>query len=86
MRHKKFALIDLASGKATSFDLLVIEDNRAWFTGTGITDNGQIVKFEIEIDALSKLGQPDTFYIYLPAMNGYGSGGPLTGGNITIHR
>ena len=86
MRHKKFALIDLASGKATSFDLLVIEGDHAWFTGIGVTDEEQIVEFEIEIDALRKLGQPDTFYIYLPAMNGYGSGGALTGGNITIHK
>jgi hypothetical protein len=72
--------------KATSFDLLVIEGDQAWFTGTGVTKDGQIVQFEIEIDVLSKLGQPDTFYIYITATNGYGSGGALTGGNITIHK
>jgi hypothetical protein len=71
--------------KAISFDLLVIDGNYAWFTGMGVTNSGQIVKFEIEIDALSKLGQPDTFYIYIPALNGYEAGGALTGGNITIH-
>jgi len=71
--------------KVTSFDLLVIEGNHAWFTGTGVTNDGQVVRFVVEIDALNKLGQPDTFYIYIPALNGYESGGALTGGNITIH-
>jgi len=71
--------------KATSFDLLVIEGNHAWFIGTGVTNDGQVVSFVVEIDALNKLGQPDTFYIYIPALNGYESGGALTGGNVTIH-
>jgi len=71
--------------KATSFDLLVIEGNHAWFIGIGVTNDGQVVSFVVEIDALNKLGQPDTFYIYIPALNGYESGGALTGGNVTIH-
>jgi hypothetical protein len=72
--------------KATSFDLLAIEGNHAWFTGTGVTNDGQVVRFTVEIDALSKLGQLDTFYIFIPALNGYESGGALTGGNVTIHK
>jgi hypothetical protein len=71
--------------KATFFDLLVIEGDHAWFTGTGITDDGQEMRFTVEINALSRLGQPDTLYIYIPALNGYEAGGALTGGNITIH-
>jgi hypothetical protein len=70
--------------KAISFDLLVIEGNHVWFTGTGMTNDGQVLKFAVEIDALSKFGQPDTFYIYIPVLNGYESGGALTGGNIQI--
>jgi ribosomal protein L14 len=70
--------------KAISFDLLVIEGNQVWLTGTGETNDGQVVKFVVEIDALSKFGQPDTFYIYIPVLNGYESGGALTGGNIQI--
>jgi hypothetical protein len=71
--------------KVTSFDLLVIEGDHAWFTGTGTTDDGQIVSFRVEMDALSKLGLADTFSISIPAMNGYIAAGPLAGGNITIH-
>ena len=71
--------------KATSFDLLVIEGNHAWFTGTGTTDDGQVVSFTVEIDALSKLALADTFSISIPAMNGYTAGGALNGGNLTIH-
>ena len=71
--------------KVTSFDLLVIEGSHAWFTGTGVLNDGQVVRFRVEIDALSGLGQPDKFYIYIPALNGYEAGGALTGGNITIH-
>jgi len=71
--------------KADSFDLLVIEGNHAWFTGTGNTDDGRVVSFTVEIDALSKLGLADTFSISIPAMNGYTAASPLAGGNITIH-
>jgi hypothetical protein len=71
--------------KATSFDLLMIEGNHVSFRGIGVLNNGQVVSFVVEIDALSKLGAADTFHIYIPAMNGYVAGGNLTGGNITIH-
>jgi len=71
--------------KADSFDLLVIEGDHVLFAGIGTTDNGQAVNFIVEIDALSKLGLPDTFHMSIPALNGYTSGGALTGGNITIH-
>lgn len=71
--------------KATSFDMLVIDGNHAWFTGTGMLDDGQLVSFTVEIDALNKSGQSDTFYIYVPALNGYEAGGAVSGGNITIH-
>ena len=71
--------------KATSFELLVIEGDHVWFTGVGVLNDGQLVTFRVEIDALSKLGQPDTFKIFIPALNGYAAGGALTGGNITIH-
>jgi hypothetical protein len=71
--------------KAESFDLLVIQGNHAWFTGTGIMDEGQVINFTVEINALSKLGPSDTFHISIPAMDGYTSGGALTGGNIEIH-
>lgn len=71
--------------KATAFDLLVIDGDHAWFTGIGLLDNGQVVPFTVEVDALSKSGQADTFYIYLPALNDYKAGGALSGGNVTIH-
>ena len=71
--------------KADSFDLLVIQGDHVRIAGTGTTDDGQAVNFIVEIDALSKLGLPDTFHISIPALNGYTSGGALTGGNITIH-
>lgn len=72
--------------KATSFDLLVIEGDQVRFSGTGVTHDGQIVAFEVEINILSKLDQPDTFYISMPLMNAYRAGGALSGGNITIHK
>jgi len=72
--------------KVISFDLLVIEGNQAWFTGTGVLQDGQKVKFEIEVQALSEPEKPDTFYIAITALQGYESGGALTGGNITIHK
>lgn len=74
--------------KATSFDLLVIEGDHAWFTGIGSTDDGQEVRFRMEVNALSKLRKPDktdTVYVYILELSGYESGGALTGGNITIH-
>ena len=71
--------------KVTFFDLLVIQGNHVWFTGVGVLNDGQLVTFRVEIDALSRLGQPDTFKIFIPALNGYIAGDALTGGNITIH-
>jgi hypothetical protein len=67
--------------KATSLDLLVIDGDHAWFTGTGATQSGQTVSFTVEIKDLGS----DTFSISIPALNGYSVSGPLTGGNITIH-
>jgi hypothetical protein len=72
--------------KAKSFELLVIDGNRAWFTGTGTLSNGQVVTFLVEVVVRSKHAQPTIFKIYIPALNGYAAGGALTGGNITIHR
>jgi hypothetical protein len=72
--------------KATSFELLVIDGNRAWFTGTGTLSNGQVVSFLVEVVVRTKHAQPAIFKIYIPALNGYAAGGALTGGNITIHR
>lgn len=72
--------------KATSFDLLVIEGDQVWFSGKAVTNNGQIVTFEVEINVLSKQDQPDTFSISIPSMNAYRAGGALSGGNITIHK
>ena len=69
-----------------SFDLLVIDGTHAWFTGIALIDGTQIVRFAVEIDALSKLGQPDTFYMYIPELNNYTAGGALTGGNVAIHK
>jgi hypothetical protein len=71
--------------KAISFDLLVIEGNHAWFTGMGMLDNGQVVSFRVEVDALNKSGKSDTFYIHIPALNGYEASGVMSGGNIIIH-
>jgi hypothetical protein len=71
--------------KATSFDLLMIEGSHAWFTGTGMMNDGQMVGFTVEVNALGKLGLGDTFDISILAMNGYSAGGTLAGGNITIH-
>jgi hypothetical protein len=71
--------------KVESFDLLVIEGEHAWFTGTGIMNDGQAVSFTVEINSLSRTGLADTFAISIPSLNGYTSGGAMTGGNITIH-
>jgi hypothetical protein len=70
---------------ADSFDLLFIEGDHVWFTGIGTTDDGQVVGFTVEITALGQQGPSDTFSISIPALNGYTAGGPMTGGNITIH-
>jgi hypothetical protein len=66
--------------KATSFNLLVIEGDHAWFTGMGMINDGQITSFTVEIDTSS-----NTLYINIPAMNSYTAAGNLAGGNITIH-
>lgn len=71
--------------KARSFDLLVVEGNQAWFTGIGVLDDGREVDFKVELTTGDKPEQPAIFRIYIPALNGYESGGALTGGNITIH-
>ncbi len=71
--------------KATSFDLLVIDGDHVWITGSGILNNGQIAEFEIAIDVLSNPDRPDILYISIPGLDGYTAGGELTGGNITIH-
>ena len=71
--------------QATSFELLKIEGNHAWFTGVGVVNDGLVVKFTVEIGELSKLNQPDTFQIQILELDGYEAGGSLTGGNITIH-
>lgn len=71
--------------KADAFELLVIEGSHAWFTGTGTLDNGQAVRFRVEVDALSGLGLADAFSISIPSLNGYTAGGTMAGGNITIH-
>ena len=65
-----------------SFDLLVIKGTHARFTGTAIVNGTQKVRFEVEIDDLSKLGSSDVFKISIPD---YTAGGALTGGNIVIH-
>ena len=71
--------------KAESFDLLVIDGDQVWITGTGVMDNGQLVKFEIEIDVMDNPDQPDVIHIHIPDWNGYTAGGALKGGNIEIH-
>ena len=67
--------------KATSFDLLIITGDHAWFTGTGTVNDGQIVRFTVEIDVAQS-----TFSIYIPTGNGYSVNGAISGGNITIHQ
>jgi hypothetical protein len=71
--------------KATSFDLLVIEGDHAWFAGEGLLSNGQVVEFKIEVDASNNSRQRDSFHINIPGMNDYTAGGELKGGNIEIH-
>lgn len=71
--------------KVKEFDLLVIEGDQALLGGIGILDDGREVTFTIEITALENPDKPDTFYIHIPALDGYESGGELTGGNLTIH-
>jgi hypothetical protein len=71
--------------KANSFDLLFIEGDRAVFMGTGTLNDGQVVSFTVEINALNPLGLADTFSISIPALDGYTASGALTGGNITVH-
>jgi hypothetical protein len=70
--------------KAISFDLLVIDGNLAVFEGTGKV-NGQTVRFRVEVSALRRFGETDTFRIFLPALDNYSAGGGLSGGRITIH-
>jgi hypothetical protein len=36
--------------KAVSFDLPIINRGRAWFTGTGVLDNGLNVAFTVEVN------------------------------------
>lgn len=66
--------------KATSFELLVIDGNYAWFAGTGILNGDKEVGFIIKIEA-----SPETFYVSIPELDGYEAGGALSGGNLTIH-
>jgi len=70
---------------ATSFDQLVVEGSHARFTGTAMLGNMRRVRFEVEVDDLSKLGSADTFTIKVLEPNGYSAGSVLTRGNITIH-
>lgn len=65
--------------RSTSFDLLVVENSHAWFTGTGTMDDGQMVRFTIEIYTA-----PDIFKIYIPSLYGYEAGGKLMEGSLTI--
>jgi hypothetical protein len=67
--------------KATSIDLLIIEGNHAWFTGTGTLDDGQVVLFTVDVDIS---GGSEMFSIDIPAFNGYTVSNHLSGGNITI--
>jgi hypothetical protein len=67
--------------KDVSFDLLVIDGNHAWFTGTGTLNDGQLVSFTVAVD---DLGQGGMFSIFIPDLNGYTAGGNLSGGNIKI--
>lgn len=91
LNYKKFSFdpadelvyIDRDTGlrlTATYFDLLVIDNNHAWFTGTGMVQDRQLVKFTVEI-----FTAPNMFYIYIPALDGYEAGGELAGGSITIY-
>lgn len=66
--------------KATSFDMLVIEGNHAWFSGTGTTDDGQTISFTVAVDVSNNM-----FYLSIPALNGYTAVNVMSGGNITIH-
>jgi hypothetical protein len=63
----------------------VIDGDHVWFTGTGIVNDGQVVKFEVEMNVLNNPDQPDILHIYIPDWNGYTAGGALKGGNIEIH-
>ena len=67
------------------FEALVIEGGQVMLTGIGTLNDGQEVTFTVEITALGDPERPDTFYIHIPALDGYESGGSLTGGHITIH-
>jgi hypothetical protein len=69
--------------KAISFDSLVIDGNYAWFTGTGIVNDRQVVTFRVSV--ASAPGRFDRFYIYIPALNKYEAGGVVTGGQIKIY-
>lgn len=66
--------------QATSFDRLAIQGDHAWIAGTGRIGSGRELKFTVEIDA-----NLSTFYICLPAFEGYKAGGALSGGNVKIH-
>lgn len=65
--------------KATSFDSLVIEGNHAWFSGIGVLEDKQAVRFTVEV-----YKEPDRFFISIPGLSGYQAGGALADGNLKI--
>jgi hypothetical protein len=67
--------------KATSFDRLVIDGGQAWFTGLGTLEDGREVRFSVKVSL-----SPDSFMISIPSLDGYAAGGPISGGNLTIHK
>jgi hypothetical protein len=72
--------------QATSFDLLVMENNQVWISGKGILNDGQEVTFTLEIELSNKHDQPTMLSISIPEINGYFINPPLSGGNIAIHK
>ena len=70
--------------KATSFKLLYVSGNHALITGYA-TVNGEVnMEFILNVEDFGEHGSSDTFLIQIPALNGYSTGGILSGGNIQI--
>lgn len=65
--------------KATTFDGLVIEGKHAWFSGIGVMEDKQAVRFTVEV-----YKEPDRFFISIPVLSGYEAGGELAGGDLRI--
>jgi hypothetical protein len=70
--------------KATSFTLLYINGNDAMITGYAVVNDVPNLAFTLDVTDMTEPGTGDTFTLQIPALNGYSTGGVITGGNIKV--